>query len=89
MKTLLLAMILALSACSSTPPRFHPGDVVEARNFSAHPHYNGTPVVVTGAFGWRWIKGPTHTLQVYEITTTNGEKLAAQEFQLKTLEKRD
>jgi hypothetical protein len=60
---------------------------VEARNFSANPRYNGTQVIVTGAFGWRWIKGPAHALKVYEITTTDGEKLAAQEFQLKRLEK--
>jgi hypothetical protein len=81
------AIVLTLSGCAASAPRFHVGDVVEARNFTAHSQYNGMPVVVSGDLRWRWIKGPTNTLRVYEITTTDGEKLAAQEFQLESLEK--
>lgn len=78
---------LALAGCASVTPRFQVGDLVMAQNFTTYPQYNGTPVVITGAFGWRWIKGPANTLRVYEITTTDGEKLAAQDFQLVALEK--
>jgi hypothetical protein len=38
---------------------------------------------VTGDFGWRWIKElQGNAMRVYEVTTSDGTKLAAQEFQL-------
>lgn len=79
-------IVLVLSGCASAPMpgQFSKGDVVIARHFTRHPQYNGTHVTVSGNFGWRWVK-EAHTLRVYEITTVDGEKLAAQHFQLQRI----
>ncbi len=83
-----LLLILGLTAgCASVdraPPTFKAGDVAVARNFTRHPHLNGTQVLVTGDFEWRWIKGG-NTLKCYAVKTVDGEELAAQGFQLQPL----
>lgn len=83
MRFVFTIIVLVLSGCAGTPMtnEFKKGDVVIAQHFTRHPHYNGTHVTVSGDFGWRWVK-EAHTLQVYEVTTVDGEKLAAQHFQL-------
>lgn len=74
--------------CASTDdltvPAFKTGDVAVARNFTHHPHLNGTQVLVTGGYEWRWIKGG-NTLKCYSIKTVDGQELAAQGFQLQPL----
>src|SRR5262245_32727592 len=79
--------LLALAGCNtapSTPPTFRLGDHAVARNFSKYPEYNGSIVTISADYRWQWIKGGT-TLRCYEITTVDGRRLAAQEFQLKKL----
>jgi hypothetical protein len=78
-----------LSACAHTPAAFNEGDVVIARSFS-RAQYNGTPVRITGGLAWRRIQVPRNmivpvsdVLRCYEVTAVDGEKFAAQEFQLK------
>lgn len=85
-KVLLLLLLLQGCASSAITPEFRTGDIAIARNFTAYPQYEGMPVTVTGDFGWRWIKGGLgNTLRCYEITTTDGLKLAAQQYQLKRI----
>lgn len=84
---LILLLVLLLQGCASTTiqPAFRAGDIAIARNFAAYPQYNGTQVIVTGNLKWRWIKSSAfqgNALRVYEVTTVDGQKLAAQEFQL-------
>jgi hypothetical protein len=82
---LLTAMFTAGCATAErAPPQFRAGDMALARNFTHHPHLNGTPVLVTGDFTWRWIKGG-NTLKCYAIKTADGQELAAQNFQLQPL----
>ena len=84
--TVLLVLML-IAGCATTErgaPQFKAGDIALARNFTHHPHLNGTPVLVTGDFTWRWIKGG-NTLKCYAIKTVDGQELAAQNFQLQPL----
>jgi hypothetical protein len=82
-----LAFICLISGCATPLTAFRQGDTVIAQNFSRHPKYNGLPVTVTGV-GWRWIKECGGcAMQVYEIETVDGERLAAQEFQLRRIKK--
>ena len=94
MKRFLAAILVAvaLSACSHAPPAFHEGDIVIARNFS-RSQYNGTEVRITGGLAWREIYATRdvvrpigNVLRCYEVTTADGEKFAAQEFQLKRID---
>lgn len=85
-KRLLLVSIFAplIVGCASvetSTPAFKAGDIAVARNFTHHPHLNGTQVLVTGDYEWRWIKGG-NTLKCYAIKTVDGHELAAQSFQL-------
>lgn len=90
-KLILIPALLSLTACATqevdrTPPAFKRGDTAIAKNFTKYPQYEGTRVTVTGDFKWRWIRMdptlPFYSLRTYEITTVDGEKLAAQPFQL-------
>jgi hypothetical protein len=86
-RTLLVISAIIVSGCTSierTPPLFRVGDEAIARNFSHHPQFNGTRVRITGAYKWRWIKDGS-TLRCYAVETVDGEKLAAQSFQLQQL----
>ena len=87
-RALLLSIFASLCAgCASTDiaaPAFKAGDIAVARNFAHHPHLNGTHVLVTGDYEWRWIKGG-NTLKCYSIKTVDGQELAAQSFQLAPL----
>ena len=86
LSTLLLTALFT-AGCASVeraPAQFKAGDIALARNFTHHPHLNGTPVLVTGDFTWRWIKGG-NTLRCYAIKTADGQELAAQNFQLQPL----
>jgi hypothetical protein len=83
----LLLTVMFTAGCTTVdrnPAPFKAGDIVLARNFTHHPHLNGTPVLVTGDFTWRWIKGG-NTLKCYAIRTADGQELAAQNFQLQPL----
>jgi hypothetical protein len=82
-----LLVLTCTAGCATverTPPQFRAGDVVVARHFTRHPELNGTHVLVTGGFEWRWIKGG-NTLRCYSVKTVDGEELAAQSFQLQSL----
>ena len=84
MRAITLLLCLASAGCASVdraPAQFQVGDIAIARHFSAHPELNGTQVRVTGSYQWRWIKGG-NTLRCYEVTTVDGQALAAQGFQL-------
>lgn len=81
MRTGSLLLVVLLAACSSIPPKYAEGEWLIAQRFQNHPQFNGETVLVKG-FGWRWIKGG-NTLRVYEIETSDGSRLAAQEFQLR------
>ena len=85
MRVLLVSFFASLCiGCTSkdlVAPAFKAGDLAVARNFSHHPHLNGTQVLVTGDYEWRWIKGG-NTLKCYAIKTVDGQELAAQGFQL-------
>lgn len=88
MKVALCILSIALCACTHVPPQFRAGDQVIAQNW-ANAKYNGAVVSVTGELDWRWIKGQMfqgNALRVYEVTTVDGEKFAAQPFQLKRME---
>lgn len=85
-----LLAVLSLSACASGPlkrmpvPQFQVGDLAIAHHFSRYPQYEGTHVAITGGLQWRPIRELNgNALRVYEITTIDGLKLAAQPFQLK------
>jgi len=87
-QTSLLVLLTALTGCASTsrmPPQFQVGDVVVARHFNHYPELNGTQVRVTGELKWRWIKGG-NTLRCYAVETVDGQELAAQGFQLQSIE---
>jgi len=82
---------LLLCGCSHTPPAFREGEVAVARNFS-RAEYNGSQVQITGGLAWREVYATRdvvrpigNMLRCYEVTTADGEKFAAQEFQLKRL----
>jgi hypothetical protein len=84
---LILIICVAACGCATTeraPPQFQIGDVAIARNFTHHPELNGTYVRVTGGYEWRWIKGG-NTLRTYAVTTSDGQQLAAQSFQLQRI----
>jgi hypothetical protein len=88
---ILAVVLVAPCACSHAPPAFREGDTAIARNFG-RTQYNGTEVRITGGLAWREVY-PTRdmvrpvgdVLRCYEVTTTDGEKFAAQEFQLKKI----
>lgn len=83
------ALALMLFGCAlepTVPPKFQPGDVVVARGFSRHPQYQETLVVVTDRLRGHPIREFSGALMLtYEITTYDGRKFAAQEFQLRAL----
>lgn len=86
MKRVVLLSVFAplLIGCASVEPAapvFKAGDIAVARNFTHYPHLNGTQVLVTGDYDWRWIKGG-NTLKCYAVKTVDGQELAAQSFQL-------
>jgi hypothetical protein len=87
-RALLLSFVAAMCVgCASTDtvaPAFKAGDIAVARNFTHYPHLNGTHVLVTGDYEWRWIKGG-NTLKCYAVKTVDGQELAAQTFQLQPL----
>lgn len=89
MKTFLVCTAGFLSGCATTHvPTFRAGDVVVARNFTRYPQYNGTRVKVVADFKWRWIRElQGNAMRVYEIETVDGQRLAAQPFQLQQVEK--
>lgn len=77
--------LLSISGCASNPGSYQPGDVVKARMFNNFPQYEGELVTVKDGLGWKWIKGSMYqgnALQVYEVETSDGRRLAAQEYQL-------
>jgi hypothetical protein len=87
----IILVLSALCACTHTPPAFREGEVAIARGFG-RSEYNGTPVQITGGLAWRRVQAqrdmviPTaNVLKCYEVTTVDGEKFAAQEFQLKRI----
>lgn len=89
LRATLISVLALTSGCASIDrpaPQFQVGDVVVARNFSNHPHLNGTQVRVTGDYQWRWIRGG-NTLRCYAVTTVDGEELAAQGYQLQQVAK--
>lgn len=82
--SLLAPLFLGCATVDSIAPAFKAGDVAVARNFAHYPHLNGTQVLVTGDYDWRWIKGG-NTLKCYSVKTVDGQELAAQSFQLQPL----
>jgi hypothetical protein len=84
-------LMITLSGCASQPVGrgdgiYAPGDKVTAHMFTRFPEYEGEIVTVVDGFGWKWIKDREYNgaaLRVYEIETSDGRRLAAQEFQLK------
>jgi hypothetical protein len=92
-KRLLGILLCALvSACSQIQPAFREGEVAVARNFGS-AEYNGTEVRITGGLAWREVYATRdvvrpigNMLRCYEVTTTDGQKFAAQEFQLKKVD---
>jgi hypothetical protein len=75
------SMCVGCASTDTTAPAFKAGDIAVARNFTHYPHLNGTHVLVTGDYEWRWIKGG-NTLKCYAVKTVDGQELAAQTFQL-------
>lgn len=81
---------ILLTGCASGPfkqqttrPAFAKGDTAIAHGWTGHPRYEGELVTVTGDFRWRWIKElQGNAMRVYEVQTSDGQKFAAQEFQL-------
>lgn len=80
MKILLLSVLL-LTGCTTSPGKFTPGQIVQARSFS-NAQYNGEAVRIVGERRWRFVKR-AWALEVYEIETMDGRRFAAQDFQLK------
>lgn len=90
MCVVVLVAALALFGCSTSPAdgRWREGDVVRASHFANYPQYEGESVVVVQGLGWRWIRGDMYqgnALRTYEVETSDGKRLAAQEFQLAPL----
>lgn len=81
-------MVSVLSGCSSAPPQIYAdGEIVVARNWTRHPEVEGRAVKVVG-YGWRRIRGSEYqgnALRVYEVEGPDGERYAAQEFQLRRI----
>jgi hypothetical protein len=79
-------VLICTAGCATVErvPHFRAGDIAVARHFTHHPELNGTQVLVTGEFQWRWIKGGS-ALRCYSIKTVDGQELAAQDFQLQSL----
>lgn len=81
---------ILLTGCASGPfkqqtiaPAFAKGDTAIAHGWTGHPQYEGELVTVTGDFRWRWVKElQGNAMRVYEVQTSDGQKFAAQEFQL-------
>lgn len=85
MKALVLIFCAALSACTTIESKYHKGDVVISQHFTNFPQYNNQFVLVVEELKWRWIKDGS-ALIVYEVETVDGSRIAAQEFQLKSVD---
>lgn len=80
-------IVLSCSGCSLLETKilpesvFAPGEQVIARNFTAHPQFEGELVTVVEGLAWRhcknWIYTPVYVVKAGNLT------LAAQPFQLK------
>lgn len=95
---LLVVGFIALVSCTGCAVKpvgagtgaYRPGEIVQARMFTNFPQYEGELVTVKDGLGWKWIRGSWfqgNALRVYEVETSDGRRLAAQEFQLKKITK--